>query len=372
MISLLILFNPMSLFLTRFVMSDSLFHSMTILYVCSGLLYIRRASIIAGLSHVFLIAVLLYLRYTAFIYPLISVSALLLLSRNKLKGALAAFAIVLITAGILNQIASATKKNIGYRKISAFGEWQLANNALHIIPYIELEPQDITNEKARFVHSVVKELYPYNAELYPEKGKSTFVFMWDDHSPLKQAFERKKFELQGENFRTWTYMGDYFKEYGLFLISRFPGKFFLYYLVPSTRNFFIPENDLLEAYPDSTQPPQIVKEWFNLKDTLFLSKLDWVRKISPAFPYIQSLFVLLAGCVILLQAVWLFQRKALIDEVYKKSFLFLGSFIVAYAGFLIFASPPILRTAFVVIFPVTMLTANAISWYRNRDLNPLA
>jgi hypothetical protein len=39
-ISLLILFNPMSLFLTRFVMSDSLFHSMTILYVCSGLLYI--------------------------------------------------------------------------------------------------------------------------------------------------------------------------------------------------------------------------------------------------------------------------------------------------------------------------------------------
>jgi len=333
-ITLTVLALP-TLFMAHSLMSDSLFSTLTVLWFTTGIWILFTRNLAMYAIHLLTLYWALEVRYSGLFYPAFTV-LIIFLSFNKLTYKLGLTAACLIvTIYFYKSTVSDMKRDFGVEIFSGFSGWQLANNALHVVPYVEIEPQQARDPQTRAFLEFIKQS---DKSVYSKEVSASF--MWKKEGPLKQYAFWKMQQMQTDYLHSWLLCGEDFSKYGSYLIKKYPIAFFNHYLFPNALNILYPSSaggmivgssDL--KVDDSLHSYYGLVKGTNFSDgrsTLFINILPLLSITN------LILWIMFLSSIVVL----IFHREVLMQE--KERFnccLFLVLFAIGYAGFAAFAGP---------------------------------
>ena len=193
-----VLLNPMLVFTSNLVSSDSLFCSLTVFWFTSLLWMIRKAGWANVVIHAILLVACLHVRYTALFYIFVSAITFIVAGGKpsiKIMGILAS---VLVIWTYINRQEDKTEKLVNERVFSAFSNWQIANNVLCYYKKIDVQGSDMPSKEDSIINYAVKRFID---TIYTDGHLGT-QYMWDKRSPLKRyvvmrARPRRKGKREG-------------------------------------------------------------------------------------------------------------------------------------------------------------------------------
>ncbi|WP_276132120.1 hypothetical protein [Polluticoccus soli] len=270
--------------------------------------------------------------------------------RKKWLAAAATLLPCLMIIGYVNKVTDNTDRDQAVPVFSAFGGWQLANNALHIIPHIDLsEPLVYSDDPdVRMVDSIVRYSYPAFKSKYPSANEVSYQAIWIDSLPLRQAMYKKRQLTRWDYYHAWNHMGLVYSEYGKSLITKHPYEYFRYYLYNNFQKLIKPETEVFENYLYGSSTGKYEREWFELNKHIgkqenmkpahdllraVLKKQAWV------YPVLWVLFCLsIASFLILLR-----KKTGIINSEIASMSAVLITFIAIYAAAIVYGAPVMLR-----------------------------
>jgi len=330
------------------ILSDTLNCSLIFLILAMLIVIIQEESWLAILIYAAALFASLHTRYSSIFLPIAFIPILAL----KGKVIKRVVAIALTIAAVLvfrTQTVNNMAKYYFLRQYSTgFDGWQLANNAIHLIPALRDE------EKAKIPEDQeVKELHRFvlgynrvhrKIQSATNNGKTTTAdFLWHDDSPLKQYYFR---HVKSHRTITWVNYGSgLFKDYGKWLILHYPGRFIRYYLLPNTKEvFYTTKYECVCGHNVVPAGKNEIVEWFDFpKDRAMEPRGDVYGTVFRPFLKIIELLtwlIFFASGIILLVV----KKK---DDLLSKETVFtlwmLFLFGLVYYGTVTFASPIALR-----------------------------
>lgn len=371
----LFVFSPIAFYMSNAIMSDLLFAVMIYFMLSAFFYFFKTKSWIALCLFLVSLFFTLQIRYSALMFPVLFIICFFFVKSNlRWVGIVGTLVVTLI---FYNQVKSDMRETTGFNQFSTgFDGWQLANNAMHVIPYIDLPPERIVNPELGAVHSFV---VAQKDMIYDkiERGKEVSAsFMWANDQPLKQFMFAYIQHTQQPYPVAWIRLGSTtYKDYGAYLITRYPGKFIQYYILPnSKRIFYVSSKEIIGKYT----PIEVkdIFQWYNIpegtnveaKHTLFES---FVAEAS------ASSYLVLWPVVFILGIVSFVMRKKLSwqDSSQKKIFWIVVVVGVLYYAATIFASPVSLRFWIpmnAVIFALIYIMVNRILAYKKHEKKDLS
>ena len=274
----LIVFNPVFLYLSNYVSSDSLFIGLSLTWFTLLIWILRRPSIRVITWQVIVLSLAFMVRYNALYYPIIA-GVVLLLSRQPLRWKLAGItasiavvmAFVLFTAGRYKEVA-------GIRSFSPFSGWQIANNAMYAYRFVGNKDLKTAPPRLEALDQIVRHYFDTTKDMkkHPEEMLiASTVYMWDPHSPLQKYMTNQyRHDSTTVMLKRWASMAPLYADYGAWIIRQYPLTFFKYYLWPNSIKYYAPPSEFLETYnsnEDSVHPAG--QQWFKWKS----------RKVTTAF-----------------------------------------------------------------------------------------
>lgn len=354
-----LLFIP-GLYTTNMVMSDNLFASLTLLLVTFCLWLLYKPAKYMLIPVVVILPCLIMIRYIGMIYPAIVIPVLFLSFKKKIVPAFASLLIILLVFGMVQKVKKGTKEEQGVEVFSAFAGWQSANNALHVIPHLDLSRSAIgkTEDRAlRQIDTVVRGTYPYNEHLYPDDNSVSYLFIWLDSLPLRQAFRVYRNNNYDKGYyRNWNQVGAKFSEYAGLLIKEHFWEYFRYYLVNNTARVFDPPLDELKSF-GNTSNSKLIPTFFSWKKSENIQpRQDFFRPLLKAAPFMFFLYWLFFFATVVYLVIQVVRHKQLIRSVAFKSAMFLAVFVLFYCAANVYGAPVVLR----MLMPVRMLLVGTV------------
>jgi uncharacterized membrane protein YjfL (UPF0719 family) len=364
-----IFFNPASLYLSNYVLSDALFGSVTILWFSLLLRLLTSPSKKLLLIQVLLMGLAFTIRYTAMFYPLVAAVALLISPVRLLEKLLWIISPALLFFPFISFTKAETKAVTGTAEFSVFAGWQIANNALYMYGNIRVDSTRLPIETRR-LDRMVKQYYrksqPSSTDLNDFEG--TFFIKHQD-APLKQYMYRfYPNEAQKSALLSWGKVSPIYNQYGSWLVSHYPLAFARNYLWLNTKNYFNPylaQMGLYNVGLDSVW--DVAQYWFHYP--------TWqVRSISNEFqgmvfisypPIFLLLNVYFGGCLLWLGLSRKFRQ---LDPVFKKALWLMLTFCVMNFEFSIFATPVVLRYE---VVPMLFLFSFSVLLFELTDVKQL-
>lgn len=350
-----------NLYLANTAMSDSLFGSVTVLMITCCIWFIYRQTVVTYISIVTLMMAAITIRYIALIYPAIIFLVFLISLKDKKILIGACFFMILPMYAYYERVSAGTEKDMGVRVFSAFGGWQKASNALHIIPHIDLSKPlvESDNEDILLTDSVVRNTYPFIAKKYPEKNSVCYDFIWIDSLPLKQAVFIKLSRVKNRYHATWNHMGAVYSDYADLLIKKYPTEFARYYLLPNFKRTLLPPVEIFEKYRITGAMGPYEKSWFHVEnDSLAAPRADILRpalkQLSPFYAIFWFVFFvnIIASVVIVYKKILPYNSKQLIAGY------LITLFILLYFAGSVYAAPTNLR--FIVLLRALIITQTVL------------
>ena len=243
--------NPLVFYMSNFIMSDTLFTALSLVWVVQLIWIIGRPKPYMIWSHAILLLLVFTVRYNALYYPIVSLVALLV-SRFNIRGKLVAIFFPLLLIGTFVLYTQAEMKQLtGVSQFSPFGGWQLANNALYMYGHVyQRKSEDLKGELGmldlavrRYFDSThrVESMLDYNA-IGPG-----FYYSSVDNSPLfLYMHEKYGPDTVFQDYRKWGPMGALYSQYGLGLIKAHPLAFAKYFAWPNAIRYFYPPTEIFE------------------------------------------------------------------------------------------------------------------------------
>jgi hypothetical protein len=348
--------NPVLLYLSDFISSDSLFAALSLFWLLQLLWMLHRPRfyqlpLLAGLLYL-----LLQTRLTALYYPLTGILALLLLRQKywyKITGVLL---LLSVTVFCIVSVQKATQAATGTRVFSAFSGWQWANNALHIYCHTNPGREDMPAACAG-LDSFVRRYFDTACPRRITASVST-DYMWDDDKPLKRylAYYQAQKNLPGY-FAAWHAVAPIYSSYGFYLIKKNPIAYTRYYLLPGTKNYLLPSLEVMAVYNQGVDT--IDKEaahWFKYPGTKVHSVSGQLRQVLLA-PV--STGFLLANGLFVTGLLWFLVAKGRrgAPAGFSGSLLLAAFFAAVNAAFSIAATPSSIRYE---IFPLLLLACYSL------------
>jgi len=346
LIFIFVVFNPVLLYVSNYVSSDSLFLALSLTWFTVLLWILRRPTNQLIVIQAVVLFLAFMVRYNALYYPFIAAIAFILSKhpfKRKLVGITASFILVgLFMLGTANHYKTLT----GVRQFTPFSGWQIANNAMYAYRYVDSQELKKAPVKLQQLDNMVRSYFDSSRNLrtHPvEMLIASTVYMWDPRSPL-QMFMTASFKKDSAAgpIKRWASMAPLYSEYGSYLIRQYPMTFFKYYLWPNAIKYYSPPGEFLETYNMGQDTVQsIAKIWFNYKD----------KKVKTAFKdfkvSVLNFLPILSG---IMNVIFVFGTIALflLKGINRRS-KFTGSLILAITlwttnfGFSVFASPITLR-----------------------------
>jgi hypothetical protein len=243
--------NPLVFFMSNFIMSDTLFTALSLIWVVQLIWIIDQPKQYMIWSHALLLVLVFTVRYNALYYPVVSLIAFLFSRLRLLDKIIGIFTPLLLIGLFVLYTQAEIKKLSGVSQFSPFGGWQLANNALYMYGHVyQLGSEDLKGELdmvdvavRRFFDSThrVESMLDYNA-LGPG-----FYYSSVDNSPLFEYMHRKYGpDTVFQDFRKWGPTGALFSQYGLALIKAHPLAFSKYFVWPNAIRYFYPPTEIFE------------------------------------------------------------------------------------------------------------------------------
>jgi hypothetical protein len=340
----LILYNPVFLYVSNYVSSDSLFVALSLLWLTSLLWLIQRPTPQIILVQVLLLFLCFIIRYNALYYPLVSTIAIILSPqsiRRKIMGIAGSFLIIVV---FVLYTAEQFKELTGARQFSPFSGWQIANNALYAYRYVDSNELKKVPSVLAPLDKMVRHYFDTSRNLstHPEETLlASTTYMWDYRSPL-QKYMKQQFinDSAATPLKRWAIMAPLYNKYGTFIISHYPLNFVKYYLLPNFIQYCVPPGEFLYVYNmgrDTVSKSAVL--WFGYKS----------NKVKTAFKTLQvnilgfmPIYAAVINVLFLASSIFSWSLKSLESSFSK--FVILSSVLWIFNfWFSVFASPIALR-----------------------------
>jgi tetratricopeptide (TPR) repeat protein len=338
------IFSISVLYLTDSLISDSLFASLTIIWITLGIWfsyikYISLKSLVFCL-HIILLPILMSIRHTGLFYPVITVIIVLLTlyQKSKLKSIAISLIPVIIFIMFYFQQKQRIKEITGVEAFVPSGGSQMANNALSILPYIKLDPSKIRDKEVKeFAEFAVK----YEPLIEP-LARPTTQFMWDEDMPLKQFTGYKMRQHHSTWQKTMTYLEkNVYRKISIYIMIHYPISYFHYYLVPNLfQTFYSPAEMFGDTWGRATLKEDLLKDWFHLDKKLY-SNSDIIQSTSK-FLSVYRLIIWIFFFFLIFHSFFT-KRKIILSETQGKTFWIILIFTLTYFTFIVYSAPCFLR-----------------------------
>jgi hypothetical protein len=338
-----LLVNPFLLCICNYVLSDSLFTTITICWFTLTLWFLYQPKKI----HIYLMILLVFLsfsvRYYAVFYPLVTIP-LILFSKFSWRTKLAGIGLgCLLFFSFIGYTSHLFKKQDGVRVFSPFSGWQLANNALMMYRHVPQRESDTAPAELQSFHQyIVRELDSLQfLNAFTDRQMVAF-FPWSAKSPLVTYARISSVQYPTvEDIRKWVTVSRLYHDYGVFLIKKHPGPFFRYYVVQGIDWFIHPKVEFNNVFPSGGQlVPVSVMNWFGYESTWLNYSPSGIWSITYFSQFIAILNLLF---VISLLVYFLRGYNNIKKDIACKAIQFAGTFWILNFLFIIFTAPAVLR-----------------------------
>jgi len=338
------LFNPVALYMSNYISADALFIGLSFLWLSSLLWVIFLPQLWQILVQAVLLMACFMMRYNAIYYPLITLLAFVLSRQAWHRKMIGVGLGVILVSGSILYTSNKMEEVTGKRQFSAFGGWQLANNALYMYEHISPEKRGtIPQEFGELERMVRQHMDTLNkVKLSHQDSLTTYFYLWSSKGPLIQYMNRKwAKDSTASYFKKWASEGPLYSAYGYYLIHKYPIEFLKSFLALNALKYVAPPLEFLSVYnmgDDSVG--RLAKDWFQYTSQKVMEKNDrkrYIQTISwyPIFAAIVNVLLFVGICA------------KVIVKVYSKNNLKILFFVLAYwllnFMFSVLASPIVLR-----------------------------
>jgi len=345
LLEIVITLAPTCLYMLNAVMSDALFCCLILIMLAMLLVVIYDNSWLAAGIYLAAFFGCLFVRYSAMFFPLAFIPVLILASKPLLRWVTIGLTCALF--GIFYHNITTNMHNVIHRSqfSTGFDGWQLASNAMHVLPYIE-DNQQPDDRRLRDLHNFVQ---PHFNDLIIERTDSgrhvTAAFIWQSHFPLKQYLFRYMQANQISYPVAWARLGGgLFSDYGKWLIFHYPALFWKYYLSLNIKDVFYPTDlEMVGHYSEIPKDQSVMHSWF---------EMDLGNQEPPRFPVYENhlkkvlqwsellTWILFIGAFVLI----ILRRHTLLSTREQRlAFALLFVFGFIYYGTTAFAAPIVIR-----------------------------
>lgn len=358
---LFVVVSPLFLYLSNLVSSDCLFMSISLLWFSLLLWLIHKPSNKIVILHTIVLFIAFILRYNALVYPLISLS-ILLITKLPRKSAAVGIIVPIILCGTFVMMTGNKYKSItGTWQYSPFAGWQAANNAMYIYRYVDSTERKPVPEKFKVLDQMIREYFDSTRDTrrFPlETIKAGTWYMWAPSLPLYKYRDRL---LNGKDsvyseIAKWATVAPLYKQYGTYIMKQYPREFLQYFAWPNLVNYYAPPAEFMEYYNQGRDTVQsIAKNWFRYSNNKVMARINdskaYPLKIYPIL--IGTMNVVLIYCLIC----FLLLRKKQQGTGITKTMLLVSVLWASNAVFTIISSPAAIRLQ---AFPLLLETTFAI------------
>ena len=263
------LFNPLPLYVSNYIAADALFISLSLCWLSSLLWILYRPHPKQIVVQAILLLACFTVRYNAIYYPLIAALAFIL-SRQSWKWKLSGMALgtALVFVSVL-YTSHQMQVQTGRRQFSAFGGWQLANNALYMYQHIPADQRGSVPTRFTKLETMVRQHMDTlkKVKFSHEDSLTTYFYLWSSRGPLVQYVEHEwKKDSTTPYFKRWAAEGPLYEDYAMYLIKKYPLQYAEEFMLPNAVKYAVPPTEFLGTYNmggDSVRP--LAKDWFNYK-----------------------------------------------------------------------------------------------------------
>lgn len=346
-LAILLVLNPLWLYVSNFVSSDALFASMSLLWLSTLIWIIYHPGKDLLLLHGLILFFVFSIRYNALYYPIIT-GIIILFNKGSLKSKSFNLSLSLVPVIIfLSCTIMEYREKTNTTQYSPFGGWQMSSNALYMYAHVSPKTTAPVPQKLKLLHSItVKHLDSLNHLKYEKRPDNELgiYYLWDEKAPLKSYLKLKyKNDSITPYLKRWAKLAPLYGQYGTWLIKQFPGEFAKYYLWPNLINYYAPNPEFLGIYnmgSDSVDLGAI--QWFGYKTNkvhgFSKDKRIILTQVFPPLLAIINIFFFMG----LIGFIFLNGFKE-IPPAYKKALYVLISIWIFNLLFSVFASPIVLR-----------------------------
>ena len=344
-IEAIITLTPTCIYMLNALMSDALFCCLILIMLAMLLVLIYEQSWLAAGLYLAAFFGCLFVRYSAMFFPIAFIPILLLTGKPLQR--IGTVALTCILFGLFyHNITENMYKTIHHRQFSTgFDGWQLANNGLHVLPFIE-DGQQPDNKRLRDFHHLMQIQFKDFVVQKTDTGEvATAAFIWDREGPLKQYLFYYMQTMRVPYPTGWARLGGgLYADYGKWLIIHYPALFWKYYLGLNCKNVFYPSR--LEITGHYTEVPSGQKEmetWYGL-DTSQAHPARYpfyekhLKNFLSLWELITWILFIAAFVVIIIR-----RKKLLASQAQRLAFSMLFVFGFVYYGTTTFASPIAIR-----------------------------
>ncbi|NII25839.1 hypothetical protein HB364_12140 [Pseudoflavitalea sp. X16] len=296
------------------------------------------------------------------IYPFIAAAAFLL-SKLPLRKKIAGIGLGLLLCGLfMGFTMHRYKKLTGYWQYSPFSGWLMANNAMYAYRHVDSADRKPVLPKFQALDSMIRKFYDRTRDLRinpSEKAMASTFYMWSPNMPLMQyrdsLFKAAK-DTTATELKKWASMGPFYKEYGQYIIRKYPLYFAAYFMWPNGRKYYAPPVEFLEFYNSGSDGvSDQAKAWFGYQSQKVKIRMKnpkvWVLDFYPILSGIINVVMLFGLLYYILLKGWQYNR------VFNKMVIMGGMVWLLNAVFTIGASSAALRFQ---SFPVLLTTTFAL------------
>ncbi len=362
--SLTAVVSPLTLYLSNSVLSDSLFTSLTMLWIASGIWMVYNRGftekIFSFAVHALLLYFLINIRYTGLVYVAVSVLIVFFSFGRKKIWIPASFIITLLLMLFLiyNKQKSRNFDLVRVDTFSGFSGWQKASNAMNCVPYVKINPAQIRDKK-------VREFARFTLQfdtLLIMNSKPSAKYLWDNRLPLKQYCMNEARRTQTPYIYQWNYLGaNVYGKFGSYIMMKYPLAFARHYFLPNCRLVFYPVDDqVVKVFRTDWIPRDLLTSWFEFgTDEKLFNKSNLFEKMFFLIPIFRSLlWSLMLACTIMV----FIKRKKINWQTHQwTTFLLLLAFVLIYYAFSAYAGPFELRYAAPVHLAIISLIYVAVN-----------
>ncbi len=339
------LFNEGIIFLSKWLMSDSVFISLTIFWFTTLMWLVKnRNNWLMLLLNGAVLFFLMKIRYTGLIYPIVAVVVFAYIYRLQ-SWYLAAINLFLFFS-IYKQGINDNKRLVEIETFSGFSGWAQANNATAILPYIDIDSSKIKDSELKRINSICTR---FNDSIYSMDKVNATAFMWYKGYPGKTVLTDVYMKRGGQwgYVKCWIYTGTILSKYANYLIKNYPLQFFKHFVLWNVAQFFSPLVDY--SYFPATKIDEKTKEWFGLNHPSYFTKFDFYYKYLIDYNYAKYFLAWIAGLIAF--AYYALKRKKLNFSEHQKNIIALTLiFFILTVGFLVISHP--IHYRYVIMFSV--------------------
>lgn len=269
LLGFLLLAEPAALYHCNVILSDILFSSLTYLYLVTLLLYINTKKSLLLAIHFITLICCIETRHIALFFPFFSVAVFIIYLGGKKMLFICTLLTLLVFVGIYACNIRLNKRIYGVPVYSPFAGWTQANNALDILPDINVDTSSIHDNDVRKLQAF------FASYLDTTSFKPTHVgadYLWDPRSPLNVLRRHVDDSLVNKNGHgdftlTWYVLAPRYARYGSYIVSHFPYQYLLHFILPNVHTLIKPDDgEMTDYYIAKGAVSSISLQRYNLTD----------------------------------------------------------------------------------------------------------